>query len=85
MHLQSCTNNAPIASAKTPKRDNQCDECGRPNTGNATVVLGFGAFHPECVETCPHGWLWPASVVASGEVSWYCGACAIESGRDEPA
>jgi hypothetical protein len=85
MHSQCCTNNAEAASQTHQDLSNKCDECGEPNTGRATVVLGFGAFHPECVETCPHGWLWPASIVQTGEVTWYCGACAVEAGRDEPA
>lgn len=84
MHSQCCTNNAAAASGYAPNRDNKCDECGQPNTGKATVVLGFGTFHPECVETCPHGWLWPLSVIHSDEITWYCGSCAIEAGRGEP-
>jgi hypothetical protein len=85
MHPQCCTNNAETASPKPPIDTKTCDECGQPNNGRATVVLGFGAFHPECVETCPHGWLWPISVILNREVSWYCGGCAIEEGREDLA
>lgn len=62
-----------------------CVECGEPlDDEYATVVLGFGQFHPECVETCPDGWLWPASLISSGEVNYYCGGCALASGRHYP-
>lgn len=59
-----------------------CDECGQPNTDKTTVVLGFGNFHPECTSTCPDGWVWPTSMLENGEVLYYCGGCALASGRD---
>lgn len=67
------------ATPGSPTSSNDCQECGLPNTSKATIVLGFGDFHPECVDTCPHGWVWPRSLVCSDEVAQYCGGCAIDA------
>lgn len=73
------------ASDATPSTDsrNSCDECGSPHTEHSVLLPGFGQFHRECVETCPCSWAWPASLIASGEVIFYCGTCALAAGRGE--
>lgn len=83
--MRLSTNKVDSASETPAKLNNSCDECGLPNTGKVEVVLGFGAFHPECVAPCPDGWAWPISLIETGEVSYYCGGCALAAGRDEIA
>lgn len=68
-------NSAPNASC--------CAECGDPHTENSVLLPGFGSFHPECVATCACSWAWPISLITTGEVIYYCGACALAAGRDE--
>lgn len=79
-----------LSASQTPPnlsntRALKCDECAEPLTTSPTIVLGFGHFHPDCVEVCPCGWLWPQSLLLTGEVTHYCGGCAIDAGRDQLA
>lgn len=58
----------------------KCDECGQTLApGHRTYLPGFGNFHPDCVKVCPCSWAWPASLVETGDVALYCGACARRS------
>lgn len=81
MHEPSSAPDVGIASSMRPRGSRTCDECAQVLSGKTEIVLGFGVFHPECVATCPHGWLWPISVATSDEVTWYCLSCATEAGR----
>lgn len=65
--------------------DDRCGECGFPTSGYGVLLDDFGWFHRECLQTCGCRFLWPWSMVSSGEVSRYCAGCAKEGESNDAA
>lgn len=81
-------NNTAAGTARSPvKIHKYCDECAQSLIESAdvttTIIPGFGILHTECTDTCECGYLWPASLILTGEVIFYCGGCALAAGRDD--
>jgi len=81
-------NNTPTLTARSREENRKyCNECAHllreTSVADTTMLPGFGVLHTECTGRCPCGYTWPASLLDTGEVLYYCGGCAIAAGRDD--
>ena len=67
------------------EHDDRCGECSDPTNWDSVVLDDFGRFHRECIQSCACGWLWPWSLVSSGDVAQYCDGCAHTGGESNDA